>query len=72
MLDRILITNDDCIEAPGLAVLKPIAAKLAHEAKRDQDQVIEIPGSQAGKTAESSRRRRRQRFPASEGRSSTR
>ena len=31
MLDRILITNDDGIDAPGLAVLERIAAKLAHE-----------------------------------------
>jgi 5'-nucleotidase len=31
MLDRILITNDDGIEAPGLAVLERIAAELAHE-----------------------------------------
>jgi 5'-nucleotidase len=31
MLDRILITNDDGIEAPGLAVLEKIAAHLAHE-----------------------------------------
>jgi len=28
---RILITNDDGIEAPGLAVLARIAAELAHE-----------------------------------------
>jgi hypothetical protein len=33
MLDRILVTNDDGIEAPGSAVLEPIAGKLAHEAK---------------------------------------
>ena len=31
MLDRILITNDDGIEAPGLAVLEQIANKLARE-----------------------------------------
>ena len=31
MLDRILITNDDGIGAPGLAVLERIAAELAHE-----------------------------------------
>ena len=31
MLDRILITNDDGIEASGLAVLKRIAAELARE-----------------------------------------
>jgi len=31
MLDRILITNDDGIEAPGLAVLERIAAELARE-----------------------------------------
>jgi len=31
MLDRILITNDDGIDAPGLAVLERIAAELAHE-----------------------------------------
>jgi 5'-nucleotidase len=31
MLDRILITNDDGIEAPGLAVLERIAAELGRE-----------------------------------------
>ena len=31
MLDRILITNDDGIEAPGLKVLEQIAGELAHE-----------------------------------------
>ena len=31
MLDRILLTNDDGIDAPGLAVLEEIAAQLAHE-----------------------------------------
>ena len=31
MLDRILITNDDGIEAPGLAVLERIAGELARE-----------------------------------------
>ena len=31
MLDRILITNDDGIEAPGLRVLEQIAAQLARE-----------------------------------------
>ncbi len=31
MLDRILLTNDDGIDAPGLAVLEHIAAELAHE-----------------------------------------
>jgi 5'-nucleotidase len=31
VLDRILITNDDGIDAPGLAVLEHIAAELAHE-----------------------------------------
>lgn len=31
MLDRILLTNDDGIDAPGLAVLEEIAAELAHE-----------------------------------------
>jgi 5'-nucleotidase len=31
MLDRILITNDDGIDAPGLAVCEQIAAKLARE-----------------------------------------
>jgi 5'-nucleotidase len=31
VLDRILITNDDGIEAPGLAVLERIAGKLARE-----------------------------------------
>ena len=31
MLDRVLLTNDDGIDAPGLAVLAEIAAELAHE-----------------------------------------
>ena len=31
MLDRILLTNDDGIDAPGLAVLERIAAELARE-----------------------------------------
>jgi len=31
VLNRILITNDDGIDAPGLAVLEAIAAELAHE-----------------------------------------
>lgn len=31
MLNRILLTNDDGIDAPGLAVLEQIAAQLAHE-----------------------------------------
>ena len=31
MLDRILITNDDGIEAPGLKVLERIAGELADE-----------------------------------------
>ena len=31
MLDRILITNDDGIDAPGLAALEQIAAELARE-----------------------------------------
>lgn len=31
MLDRVLLTNDDGIDAPGLAVLEQIAAELAHE-----------------------------------------
>ena len=31
MLDRILITNDDGIDAPGLAVLERIASELARE-----------------------------------------
>ena len=31
MLDRILLTNDDGIEAPGLAVLEQIARELARE-----------------------------------------
>jgi 5'-nucleotidase len=31
MLDRILITNDDGIDAPGLAVCEQIAAELAHQ-----------------------------------------
>ncbi len=31
MLDRILLTNDDGIDAPGLAVLERIASELARE-----------------------------------------
>ncbi len=31
VLDRILLTNDDGIDAPGLVVLEQIAAELAHE-----------------------------------------
>ena len=31
MLDRILLINDDGIEAPGLAILERIAAELARE-----------------------------------------
>ena len=31
MLDRVLLSNDDGIEAPGLAVLEEIARELAHE-----------------------------------------
>jgi 5'-nucleotidase len=31
VLDRILVTNDDGIEAPGLAILERIAAELARE-----------------------------------------
>ena len=31
MLDRILLTNDNGIDAPGLAVLEEIAAELARE-----------------------------------------
>ena len=31
MLDRILLTNDDGIDAPGLVVLEEIAAELARE-----------------------------------------
>ena len=31
MLDRILLTNDDGIDAPGMAVLEEIAAELARE-----------------------------------------
>lgn len=31
MLDRVLLTNDDGIDAPGMAVLEQIAAELAHE-----------------------------------------
>jgi 5'-nucleotidase len=31
MLDRILVTNDDGIDAPGLAVCEQIAAELARE-----------------------------------------
>src|SRR3978361_1792953 len=32
LLDRILITNDDGIDAPGLAVMEAIATELAREA----------------------------------------
>lgn len=28
---RVLLTNDDGIDAPGLAVLEAVAAELAHE-----------------------------------------
>jgi 5'-nucleotidase len=31
VLDRVLLTNDDGIDAPGMAVLEQIAAQLAHE-----------------------------------------
>jgi 5'-nucleotidase len=31
VLDRVLLTNDDGIDAPGLAVLVEIAAELARE-----------------------------------------
>ena len=31
MLDRVILTNDDGIDAPGLAVLEEIAAQIAHE-----------------------------------------
>src|SRR5262245_4347460 len=31
MLDHILITNDDGIEAPGLAILERIAGEVAHK-----------------------------------------
>ena len=31
VLDRILLTNDDGIDAPGLAILEAVAAELAHE-----------------------------------------
>jgi 5'-nucleotidase len=31
VLDRILLTNDDGIDAPGLAILEEIAVELAHE-----------------------------------------
>jgi 5'-nucleotidase len=31
VLDRILLTNDDGIDAPGMAVMEQIAAELAHE-----------------------------------------
>ncbi len=31
MLDRILLTNDDGIDAPGLTVLEEIASDLGHE-----------------------------------------
>ncbi len=31
MLDRVMLTNDDGIDAPGMAVLEEIAAEVAHE-----------------------------------------
>ena len=31
MLDRVILTNDDGIDAPGMAVLEEIAAQLAKE-----------------------------------------
>jgi 5'-nucleotidase len=31
VLDRVLLTNDDGIDAPGMAVMEEIAAQLAHE-----------------------------------------
>lgn len=31
MLDRVILTNDDGIDAPGMAVLEHIAAQIAHE-----------------------------------------
>lgn len=31
IVQRVLITNDDGIDAPGLAVLEAVAAELAHE-----------------------------------------
>jgi Survival protein SurE len=46
MLVSILITNDDGIEAPGLAVLTR---------QKDQDQAIEIPRFQAGETGDNRR-----------------
>ena len=31
MLDRVMLTNDDGIDAPGMAVLEEIAAQIARE-----------------------------------------
>ena len=31
MLDRVILTNDDGIDAPGMAVMEEIAAQIAHE-----------------------------------------
>jgi hypothetical protein len=71
MLDRILITNDDGIEAPGLAVLERIAGKPAHEAKRIRIKSLKFLDSGLEKQAiTGGRKRKRQRFPASEGLSS--
>jgi hypothetical protein len=55
MLDRILITNDDGIEAPGLAVLEPIAGKSAHEAKRIRMKSLKFLDSGLEKTGDNRR-----------------
>ena len=56
MLDRILITNDDGIDAPGLAILERIADELAREVwvvapEHDQSGVSPDPGQRAGAAA---------------------
>jgi hypothetical protein len=61
MLDRILITNDDGIEAPGLAVLEPIAGKLAHEAKRIRTKPLKFLHSEPGKQVITGGRRRKRK-----------
>ena len=66
MLDRILITNDDGIEAPGLAVLERIAGELAREVwvvapEHDQSGVshaVSLSIGRVSKPAKSSARQR--------------
>jgi hypothetical protein len=61
MLDRILITNDDGIEAPGLAVLEPITGKLAHEAKGIRIKSLKLLDSEPGKQVITGGRRRKRK-----------